>query len=140
MTAPSSTTGRSARRASWSASWHRRCGVWWTLLVARGEFEQALPRAQRWLQLDPLHEPAHRELIRLYAWSGDRAAALEQYRTCVRTLSQELGVAPLEETATLYEEVNEGSLAPPRGEGPRRRAPTRQGRGATRAPARRTGG
>ena len=42
------------------------------LLVARGDFEQALPRAQRWLELDPLHEPAHRELIRLYAWSGDR--------------------------------------------------------------------
>jgi len=83
------------------------------LLVARGEFEQALPRAQRWLQLDPLHEPAHRGLIRVFAWSGDRAAALEQYRACVRTLSQELGVAPLEETARLYEEVNDGSLGPP---------------------------
>jgi DNA-binding SARP family transcriptional activator/predicted ATPase len=83
------------------------------LLVARGDFEYALPRAQRWLRLDPLHEPAHRELIRLYAWSGERAAALEQYRTCVRTLSQELGVAPVEETATLYEQLNEGGLAPP---------------------------
>ncbi len=58
--------------------------------------------------LDPLHEPAHRELIRLYAWNGDRAAALEQYRTCVRTLSRELGVAPLEETAALYAQVNDG--------------------------------
>src|SRR5918994_394232 len=58
------------------------------LLVSRGDIEHALPRAQRWLELDPLHEPAHRELIRLYAWSGDRAAALEQYRTCVRTLSR----------------------------------------------------
>jgi DNA-binding SARP family transcriptional activator len=83
------------------------------LLVARGDFEYALPRAQRWLRLDPLHEPAHRELIRLYAWSGERAAALEQYRTCVRTLSQELGVAPVEETATLYEQLNEGGLALP---------------------------
>jgi DNA-binding SARP family transcriptional activator len=71
------------------------------LLVAEGEFEQAIPRARRWLELDPLHEPAHRELIRLYAWSGERAAALEQYRTCVRTLSQELGVPPVEETGTL---------------------------------------
>src|SRR4029453_14303446 len=59
------------------------------------------------------HEPAHRELIRLYAWSGDRAAALEQYRNCVRTLSQELGVAPLDETAALYGRVNEGSPPPP---------------------------
>ena len=63
-------------------------------LIARGDVERAVPRAQRWLELDRLHEPAHCQLIRLYAWGGDRAAALEQYRTCVRTLSQELGVDP----------------------------------------------
>jgi DNA-binding SARP family transcriptional activator/NTP pyrophosphatase (non-canonical NTP hydrolase) len=84
------------------------------LLTARGEFERAIPHARRWLEIDPLHEPAHRELIKLYAWSGDRAAALEQYRRCVRTLSQELGVSPLEDTASLYEQVNDGTLAPPR--------------------------
>ena len=61
------------------------------LLAADGEYERAVPHAHRWLAVDPLHEPAHRELIRLYAWSGDRAAALEQYRNCVRALSQELG-------------------------------------------------
>lgn len=82
-------------------------------LVARGEFEQAVSYARRWLDLDPLHEPAHRELIRVLAWSGDRAAALEQYRACVRTLSRELGVAPVEETATLYTQVSDGRLAPP---------------------------
>ena len=52
--------------------------------------------ARRWLELDPLHEPAHRALIRLYAEQGDRAAALAQYRECVRTLSRELGVPPLD--------------------------------------------
>ena len=82
-------------------------------LVARGEFEQAVTHARRWLDLDPLHEPAHRELIRVFAWSGDRAAALEQYRACVRTLSRELGVAPVDETATLYTQVSDGGLAPP---------------------------
>src|SRR4051794_18164603 len=80
-------------------------------LAARGDYEHAIPHARNWLELDPLHEPAHRELIRLYAWSGERAAALEQYRKCVRTLSDELGVAPLAETAALYEEVNDGTLA-----------------------------
>ncbi len=82
-------------------------------LAARGELSEALVCARRWLAIDPLHEPAHRELIRLYAWNGDRAAALEQYRTCVRTLSEELGVAPLEETATLCAQVNDGTLPPP---------------------------
>jgi DNA-binding SARP family transcriptional activator len=83
------------------------------LLVARGEYARAIPHARRWLELDPLHEAAHRQLIRIYAWSGDRAGALEQYRHCVRALSQELGVGPLEETMTLYEQVNEGTLPPP---------------------------
>jgi DNA-binding SARP family transcriptional activator/tetratricopeptide (TPR) repeat protein len=73
-----------------------------------------LALARRWLELDPLHEPAHRALIRLYARSGDRAAALVQYRDCVRTLSSELGVPPLAETTRLYEAISEGTLeAPP---------------------------
>ncbi len=83
-------------------------------LVACGEYVQAIPHAKRWLQLDPLHESVHRQLIRLYAWSGDRGAALEQYRQCVRALSQELGVGPLEETMTLYDQVNDGTLPLPR--------------------------
>jgi DNA-binding SARP family transcriptional activator len=82
------------------------------LLRERGDLARAIPHARRWLELDPLHEPAHRELIRLYAMNGDRAAALGQYRECVRTLSQELGVAPVEETAALFEQVSEGTLAP----------------------------
>jgi DNA-binding SARP family transcriptional activator/predicted ATPase len=83
------------------------------LTAARGEYARAISHARRWLELDSLHEPAHRELIRLYALNGDRAAALAQYRDCVRTLSQELGVAPLEETAALFEQVSEGTLAAP---------------------------
>jgi DNA-binding SARP family transcriptional activator/predicted ATPase len=80
---------------------------------ARGDYSRAIAYARRWLELDRLHEPAHRELIRLYALNGDRAAALGQYRDCVRTLSQELGVGPVEETAALFEQVSEGTLAAP---------------------------
>jgi DNA-binding SARP family transcriptional activator/predicted ATPase len=103
------------------------------LLATGGEYERALPHARRWLDVDPLHEPAHRELIRLYAWSGDRAAALEQYRQCVRTLSQELGVAPLEETARLYDQLNDGTLTPPQEAVVPPPAPTR-GKAATGGP------
>jgi DNA-binding SARP family transcriptional activator/tetratricopeptide (TPR) repeat protein len=75
-----------------------------------GDYSAALVHVRRWLSLDPLHEPAHRALIRLYALTGDRAAALVQYRQCVRTLSRELGVSPLPETTELYEAVNTGTL------------------------------
>jgi DNA-binding SARP family transcriptional activator len=81
-------------------------------LAEGGDVEAAIPYAQRWLELDPVHEPTHRELIRLYALSGDRGAALSQYRDCVRVLSQELGVSPVDETALLFEQVSEGELAP----------------------------
>src|SRR6266566_2066296 len=78
-----------------------------------GRWQAAIAGAQRWLALDSLHEPAHRRLMRLYAWSGQRGAAVRQYRACVRVLDQELGVPPLEETTALYQCVIEGRVEPP---------------------------
>ena len=80
---------------------------------ALGEWEAAVAHARRWLSLDVLHEPAHRMLMTLYAFSDERAAALRQYRECVRILDQELGVAPLEETTLLYRAIQENDLPPP---------------------------
>ena len=47
-------------------------------------------------------------LIRLLAAAGDRAGALPEYRTCVRVLSAELGVAPLPSTTALFDAIGEG--------------------------------
>ena len=79
---------------------------------ALGEWEAAVAHARRWLSIDVLHEPAHRMLMMLYAFSGERAAALRQYRECVRILDHELGVAPLEETTLLYRAIQENDLPP----------------------------
>jgi predicted ATPase/DNA-binding SARP family transcriptional activator len=73
----------------------------------QGDFETAINYAQRWLLLDALHEPAHRQLMQLYALSGQRNAALRQYQECVRILDKELGVPPLEETSRLFREIKE---------------------------------
>jgi DNA-binding SARP family transcriptional activator len=78
-----------------------------------GRWQAAIAGAERWLGLDSLHEPAHRQLMRLYAWSGQRGAAMRQYRACVRVLDEELGVPPLEETTALYQAVMEGRVEPP---------------------------
>lgn len=81
---------------------------------AGGRYELALQHARRWLSLDPLDESAHRELMRIQYWAGNRSAALRQYRECVRTLGQELSVTPLEETTQLYQSIRENrpSAAP----------------------------
>jgi len=80
--------------------------------IAAGELDPALQSARRWLALDPLHEPAHQTLMRLYAWTDQRGAALRQYRTCVRVLERELGVTPLSETTLLYQEIRASRLPP----------------------------
>ncbi len=77
------------------------------------EFDLAIAHARRWLALDPLNEAAHRDLMRLYTWSGQHATALSQYRACKEILERELGLAPQEETAQLYEAIRANRLDPP---------------------------
>ncbi len=67
--------------------------------------ETAVAHARRWCQIDPLREDAHRTLMRLLAQNGRSAAALMQYRECVRILDEELGVPPLLETTELYHAI-----------------------------------
>ena len=83
------------------------------LYAALADFERAIEYARRWLSLDRLNEPAHRYLMLLYAWSGGRAAALQQYRECIRALQEDLGVAPLEATTQLYNDIRENRVPPP---------------------------
>ena len=81
-----------------------------TGLIAGGDYAAAAVHARRLLALDPLNEEAHRLLMRLYAYGGDQAAALRQYRECVRILDQDLGVAPLSETTELYQAIRENRV------------------------------
>lgn len=81
--------------------------------AVRRAYAQAIAYAHRWLALDPLHEPAHRHLMALYIWSGDRPAALHQYDTCARLLGEELGVPPMKETESLHRAIVQNQLPPP---------------------------
>jgi DNA-binding SARP family transcriptional activator/tetratricopeptide (TPR) repeat protein len=83
---------------------------------AVGELHIAIGAASRRVDLDPLDEDAHRQLILLLARSGDRAGAIRQYRACVAILERELGVAPLAETTSLYDAVRDARPIP--GPGP----------------------
>jgi DNA-binding SARP family transcriptional activator len=70
-----------------------------------GKAEDALHTALQLLGLDPLQEPVHRTLMRLYADGGRRGAALRQYQQCVAVLQRELGIEPETETKVLYQEI-----------------------------------
>ena len=55
-----------------------------------GAAEPAVQTGLRLLALDPLQEPVHRAVMRLYARLGRREAALRQYQLCVDALKREL--------------------------------------------------
>ena len=77
------------------------------------DWPAAIRHARRWLAIDPLHEPAQRQLMLLYAWDNQRAAALRQYQECARILDEELGVPPLAETTALYKAILDHAPPPP---------------------------
>jgi len=79
--------------------------------------ENAIGTARRLLALDPLQEPVHRALMRLYAESGDRAMALKQYEACRAVLRADLGIEPEAETQALYDNLRKGAPSPQTAEG-----------------------
>ena len=76
-----------------------------------------LRQAHRWgeaahilqllVQVDPLAEDGHQALMECYAALGNRSAALQQYRTLVRLLDEELGLAPSAGAQELYKRLIE---------------------------------
>lgn len=70
-----------------------------------GQYGQALRYARTQLRVDPWHEEAHRQVIRLLALGGSRNAAVAHYRRVRALLAEELGVEPEERTRALYESI-----------------------------------
>ena len=70
-----------------------------------GATESAIQTALRLLAFDPLQEPVHRTLMRLYVEAGRHGSALRQYQICVGALQRELGIEPDKDTRRLYEEL-----------------------------------
>ncbi len=78
----------------------------------QGQYEPGIACARQALLMEPLHEEAHRCLMRLLALQGQRSLALAQYEACRDLLWSELGVEPMTETAVLYEQIRSGLLTP----------------------------
>ncbi|WP_309895985.1 BTAD domain-containing putative transcriptional regulator [Archangium sp.] len=80
--------------------------------AARGQFARALPFARRLASLEPFDEQAQALIMRLLAWSGQRAEALRQYERLCATLAEELGVRPGVECRRLHSELSLGRTPP----------------------------
>ncbi|MEZ4658221.1 MAG: BTAD domain-containing putative transcriptional regulator [Caldilineaceae bacterium] len=65
----------------------------------------AISYAQRLLEVDPLHEPAHLQLMALYAEEGRYGAALQQYARCAQILAEQVGGLPAPATVSLQREI-----------------------------------
>src|SRR6476659_9809959 len=87
-------------------------------LEAPTEPAAAIARLREVLVDEPLHEPAHRALMRLYAGSGRRQEALAQFHDLKRGLRREFDDEPDDETRRLYQQILTRSLEQPE---PRRR-------------------
>ncbi|MFN8496200.1 MAG: AAA family ATPase [Caldilineaceae bacterium] len=87
--------------------------TWVTACVAQGRYAEALPVAQRCVELEPTHEEAQRQLIYLLALLGQRSAALIQFERCRQVLEFDLAVAPAAETLALVQRIQDDALALP---------------------------
>ncbi|MCB0121980.1 MAG: AAA family ATPase, partial [Caldilineaceae bacterium] len=91
------------------------------LLQALNTLVQHHEAAQRWtdayhfawrsVEIDPLREVAHQQVMRALAQRGQRKAALDQYATLCRLLHDELGAKPATTTTALFEAIREHALA-----------------------------
>jgi len=79
--------------------------------AAAQDYDSAIGYVRRWLALDPLHEPAHQQLMALYDQAGQRSAALRQYQICQQTLADELEAPPSQATTDLYERIRTKDLS-----------------------------
>jgi predicted ATPase/DNA-binding SARP family transcriptional activator/DNA-binding CsgD family transcriptional regulator len=84
------------------------------LYEQRRELEQAVGAFRRALSVEPAREVAHVGLMRLYATSGQRGRALEQYERLSEALSREFGAEPDAASRHLHAEIAGGRFPPER--------------------------
>jgi DNA-binding SARP family transcriptional activator len=94
--------------------------------VSKGNYARGLDYGQRILTLDPTRERIHRQIMLIRWLTGDREAAIQQYRACCTVLQTELGLKPMQETQHLYESIRRSSSQPKEPAGEVIQWPTRE--------------
>jgi LuxR family maltose regulon positive regulatory protein len=73
--------------------------------AAANDYHRAILACERMLEVDPLLEQVHCDLMRFWHRLGSRAAVVKQYHTLSRLLADELAADPMPETQALYTEL-----------------------------------
>ena len=79
-------------------------------LTADGDIAAAIEALEQVVVVDPLHEAAHRALMRMFAADGRRQQALSQYHRLREALRRELEAEPDPQTARLYRALLRGEV------------------------------
>ena len=91
----------------------RRAGALAALAAAAesaGNLAEAIRYSRERVALDPLDEPAHRDLFIRLARGGDRAGAMALYQRLADRLRRELGIAVSPQTRALADRLRAGQL------------------------------
>jgi two-component SAPR family response regulator len=75
----------------------------------RNEYADAIQYARVVLNMDPVREDVHRDIMRYMVSNGQRPLALRQFEVCREALRKDLGIHPTGETITLYRDIANGS-------------------------------
>ncbi len=80
-----------------------------TECIYHGEFGRAMEYARRHLELEPAGEEAYQQVIYLLGLTGQRSAALAQFKQCKSMLRKELSVDPSDSTLKLVKAIRDGA-------------------------------
>ena len=83
-----------------------------TLHQTRGEYDPSIERVKELLVRDGTNEAAHRQLMLLYALTGNKQQALKQFEQCAQILLKDLDAEPETATHELQRQILAGQIAP----------------------------
>jgi len=81
------------------------------LYAESSRYEPAIAVLNKITAIDPIHEDAHVLLLRLFARTGQRREAIQQYQKLKDALQKELYVEPSAETTRLYDDILHARIA-----------------------------
>jgi len=100
--------GRRAELRNAAVRWLERTGA---AAEAAGDWALALRIGERGTQIDPVHEEAHRRVMRALLETGERNLAMRHYQELARWLADEVGSEPDPETRELARRIRDATAA-----------------------------